>query len=111
MKPIRVTERGSEDQAELGALGPGVELDAAAARLGHRLHDREPEPGAALLAAGGEEALEDAGAVRLADPGTAIAHREHHPTALDARRDVDGLAGPVAERVVYEVANSRLEMV
>src|SRR5688572_23220278 len=69
---------GSEHQLEAGPLGAGLEREIATARLRHRARDHEPEPGAAAVALGGEEALEDALAVALADAGAAVAHADHH---------------------------------
>src|SRR5262245_41863969 len=101
----------SQDQAELRALGAGVTLDPAAAALGHRLDDRETKPGSALFAAGGEESLEDPLAVRLADAGSAIAHRERDSPVAPARGDRDRLPGSVSHRVVDQVPQRRLEVV
>ena len=76
----RVERRQSHDEARPGV---GVlELDVAAVRLGHRAHDRQPEPRrAAAVAVAAHEPLEDLLAQRGGHAGPVVLDREHHVAA------------------------------
>ena len=70
--------------------------DVAAVRLRDVAHDREPEPGAAGVAAArpvdAVEALEDAFEVARRDPDAVVAHDERDAVAVEPRADLDRLA-------------------
>ena len=69
--------------------------DLAAVRLGDVADDRQPEPGAAGVAAAGAvdpvEAFEDALEVAGRDADAVIAHDERDAVVDDARADLDRL--------------------
>src|SRR5262249_44274206 len=87
-------QRGAESRALAGrALHP----DLVATRLDQVLHDREPQPGAALLARApaidAVEALEDAHAVGVGDARPAVGDVDPDRAILVTDSHVDALAG------------------
>src|SRR5581483_8435404 len=95
-----------ESHCEAGAalLSARAHLHGRAVQASNLLDDGEPEP--ASLAIGIRypiEALEDAGALLLRDPGSVVHHRELGLMAsLDDDRDPSG-ASSIAERVIDQV--------
>src|SRR6266568_6716516 len=101
----------SDHQLEGRPLRTGPPRDRPAVALGHRLDDREAEPGAALVRARREEALEDSLLVGLADPGTVVAHRHHQPPVPSVHRDLHRSLAAVADGVLDQVLDGRVEVI
>lgn len=71
-----------------------LDADRAAVSLGHRLRDRQPEPGAAAIAPRREEAIEQARAVVSRDARAVVVHRDARHRAARSGIDVDGARRP-----------------
>ena len=58
--------------------------------LGHAPYQRQAQAGAALLAVGGEEAVEDLALIGRRDPGAAVRELDRYPFAFELTQERQG---------------------
>src|ERR1051326_58169 len=107
IEAMRIPLASGKLQREAGSLSQrALEVDAAAVSLDHVADDRQPEPGGARLAPGGQlgEALEDLLLLLGRDPGAGVGDRDRDRAVVRRHADAHAPAGRrVADRVGDQV--------